>query len=123
MKVPAFLLRRLYVKGSLVATPDGFEFQIRNKLGSGYARRLLPLTLDGQALDMARTTFEIDGKVTAFDAVSERTPFTLAMNKTTTIAYAGGPVASGTHKVAMAFEVAGLGEMAFDFTDDASPKA
>ena len=49
MKVPGFLLRRLYVKGSLAATEGGFEFQICNRLGSGYARRLLPLTLDGEA--------------------------------------------------------------------------
>ena len=84
MKIPAFLLRRLYLKGSLAATPSGFEFQISNKLGSGYARRLLPLTLDGIELDMASTTFEIEGKVVSFDAVSNDTPFTLAMNKTTT---------------------------------------
>ena len=123
MKVPAFLLRRLYVKGSLATTPDGFEFQIRNKLGSGYARRLMPLTLDGEYIDITKTTFEVDGKVATFDAVSESTPFTLAMNKTTTIAYSGGPIQPGSHKVGMAFEVAGLGEMGFDFSDEATPKS
>ena len=123
MKVPAFLLRRLYLRGSLATTPDGFEFQIRNRLGSGYARRLLPLTLDGQELDMAKSTFEIDGKRVAFNDVSESTPFTLAMNKTTTIVYSGGAIAPGAHKVGMTFEVAGLGEMGFDFSDDAQPKA
>ncbi|MDA0798001.1 MAG: hypothetical protein O2826_09590 [Chloroflexi bacterium] len=122
MKIPAFLLRRLYVKGSLATTLDGFEFQIRNKLGSGYARGLLPLTLNGDELDMARTTFEIDGKIVTFDAVSNDTPFTLAMNKTTTIAYTGGAIAEGDHKVGMRFEVAGLGELGFDFTDAASAR-
>lgn len=123
MKVPGFLLRRLYVKGSLTTTSDGFEFQIRNRLGSGYARRLLPLTLDGDELDMAQTTFEVDGKRIAFDVVSNDVPFTLAMNKTTTIVYAGGPIAGAdTHKVGMRFEVAGLGELGFDFTDAAPVK-
>jgi hypothetical protein len=122
MKIPAFLLRRLYVKASFATTPDGFEFQIRNKLGSGYARELLPLTLNGKELDMARTTFEIDGKVVTFDAVSNDTPFTLAMNQTTTIAYTGGSITEGDHKVGMRFEVAGLGELGFDFTDTASAK-
>ena len=117
MKIPAFLLRRLYVKDSLVATADGFQFQMRNRLGSGYARRLLPLTLDGQELSMAATTFEIGGKQTCFDAVSQDVPFTLAMNKTTTIAYAGGAISPGPHKVGMRFEVAGLGELGFDFSD------
>jgi hypothetical protein len=122
MKIPAFLLRRLYVKGSLVATSDGFEFQIRNKLGSGYARALLPLTLDGDELAMPETTFEIDGKVISFDVVNDDTPFTLAMNKTTTIAYTGGAITESDHKVGMRFEVAGLGELGFDFTDTASAK-
>lgn len=122
MKVPGFLLRRLYVKGSLRATEDGFAFQLRNRLGSGYARRLLPLTLDGHELDMAKTTFEVDGKRTTFDAVNNDTPFTLAMNKTTAIAYAGGAIGEGAHKIGMRFEVAGLGELGFDFTDDASPE-
>lgn len=116
MKVPAFLLRRLYVKDSLTATADGFTFQLRNRLGSGYARALLPLTLDGAELDPAASTFEVDGTSTPFTGVSEHTPFTLGMNKTTTITYAGGAIAPGPHTIGMRFEVAGLGEMGFDFT-------
>ncbi len=119
MKVPSFLLRRLYVKGSLAATTDGFTFQLLNRLGAGYARRLFPLTLDGEALDAGATTFAIDGKETAFDAASEGTPFTLALNKTTTIAYRGGALAPGVHEIGMSFEVAGLGELGFSFTDEA----
>ena len=44
--VPGFLLRRLYVKQSLRNTEDGFEFQLRNRLGSGYAHKMWPLKLD-----------------------------------------------------------------------------
>ena len=117
MKIPGFILRRLYVKDSLRSTPDGFEFQLRNRLGSGYARRLLPLTLDGEALEPAHSTFEVEGKVTSFEAVDRDTPFTLGMNKTTTIAYTGGAMAPGPHTVGMRFEVAGLGELGFDFSD------
>ena len=120
MKIPAFLLRRLYVKGSLRATGEGFEFQLRNRLGSGYARRLLPLTLDGTELDMALTTFEVGGKRLSFDAVSQTTPFTLAMDKTTTIAFEGGRLVAGPHRIDMRFEVAGLGELGFDFSDVAA---
>lgn len=120
MRVPAFLLRRLYVKGSLRATADGFEFQLCNRLGSGYAKRLFPLTLDGQELDASATAFETGGSPTAFAEVSADTPFTLAMNKTTTISYTGGPIAPGPHRVGMRFEVAGLGELGFDFTDNAA---
>jgi hypothetical protein len=117
MKIPGFLLRRLYVKGSLKGTRDGFEFQLRNRLGSGYAQRLLPLTLDGQELDMTVTTFEVDGARLSFAQVSKVTPFTLAMNKITTIRVQGILMDSSPHNVGMRFEVAGLGELGFDFTD------
>ena len=40
ISVPAFLLRRLYVKGSLRNAAGGFEFQMKNGLGSGYAHPL-----------------------------------------------------------------------------------
>lgn len=117
MKVPGFLLRRLYLKGSLKHTDDGFQFQLLNRLGSGYARRLLPLTVDGQEIDMASTTFEVNGKRATFTQVSPETPFTLAMNKTTTIQVNGPRLAASPHTIGMRFEVAGLGVLAFDFTD------
>ena len=117
MRVPVFLLRRLYVRGSLRATGGGFEFKLLNRLGSGYARRLLPLTLDGTELDMAKTTFAIGRKRVSFDAVNNDTPFTLALDRTTTIAFAGGVIAQGLHRIGLGFEVAGLGEMAFEFSD------
>ena len=46
MKVPGFLLRRLYVKGSLRATETGFSFELHNSLGSGSVNEMRPLTLD-----------------------------------------------------------------------------
>ena len=53
--VPAFLLRRLYVKSSLKSVPGGFEFQLRNRLGSGYAHKMWPLTLDGEEVPIENT--------------------------------------------------------------------
>lgn len=117
MRVPAFLLRRLYMKGSLKGTPTGFQFQLRNRLGSGYARAMLPLTLDGEELDMSATTFEANGKKVSFDQVSKENPFTLAMNKTITIQVEGPTLDRPSHKVGMRFEVPGLGTLGFDFTD------
>jgi hypothetical protein len=117
MKVPGFLLRRLYVKGSLSSTVDGFQFQLRNRLGSGYARGMLPVTLDGQEIDLSATTFEVNGEHHTFEEVSQETPFTLGYNKTTTIRVKGLGLDPSPHKLGMRFEVAGLGEMGFDFTD------
>ena len=117
VSVPGFLLRRLYVKGSLRATEDGLAFDLKNSLGSGYARGMRPLTVDSREIPLEKTTFTVEGKTTAFSEVSPDVPFTLAMNRTTSIAAAGVALAPGAHTIGMAFEVQGLGVLRFDFTD------
>ena len=115
--VPGFLLRRLYVKGSLRATEDGLAFEIKNSLGSGYARGMLPLTVDGEEIPMEDSHFTVDDRTVAFSEVTKDLPFTLALNRATTITATGTPLTPGTHKVGMAFDVQGLGTLRFDFTD------
>ena len=115
--VPSFILRRLYVKKSLRNTQSGFEFQLKNKLGSGYARKLLPLTLDGVELPLGQCRFTVNGQQVSFGDVSVDNPFTLAMNKETLIEVNGVNLSRENHKIGMAFEVAGLGTLRFDFND------
>jgi hypothetical protein len=53
----------------------------------------------------------------AFSAVDEAMPFTLAMNKVTTIVVRGQRLEEGQHRIGMGFVVVGLGKMAFEVTD------
>ena len=115
--VPGFLLRTLYVKKSLTNTDDGFQFQIRNRLGSGYAYRVWPLTVDGDEVPADDTVFEMDGETTAFSQVNKELTFSLAMNRTITISVAGVRLGPGPRKIGMGFDVPGLGTLRFDFTD------
>src|SRR5689334_3493672 len=119
MQVPSFLLRRLYVKGSLRNTADGFAFELKNSLGSGYAEQMLPLTVDGTEIPPEDATFTVDGtgEVVAFTAVSSDHPFTLSMRKTVAIAVRAAPLPPGKHKIGLGFVVTGMGKMQFDVTD------
>ena len=117
MKVPAFLLRRLYVKGSLRPTGDGFAFDLKNTLGSGYAEGALPLLLDETELPLAATSFAVEGAVTRFADVSPEQPMTLGMNRAVTVTVDGTRLAAGKHKLSIGFIVVGMGEMRFDVTD------
>ena len=117
VSVPGFLLRRLYVKGSLKNASGGFEFGLTNSLGSGYADKMEPLVLDGRHLPLESTYFTLDGREVAFSEVSKETTFTLAMHKTITIWVDRVSLDPGPHKIEMGFEVPGLGPMRFDFTD------
>ena len=117
ISVPGFLLRRLYVKGSLRNAGGGFEFDMKNGLGSGYAFKLWPLKVDGAERPVESTFFLIDGQETAFADVSKEKTFTLAMNRTITIRAVGAGLEQGPHKLEMGFDVPGLGTLRFDFTD------
>ena len=116
--VPAFILRRLYVKGSLANTATGWQFQLRNSLGSGYARQLLPLTLDDKEVPLESAGFNLDGKTTGFHEVDESNTFSLPMNKVIVISVTGAQLEPGAHKVGMSFVVPGFGQIGFDFTDE-----
>jgi hypothetical protein len=117
MKVPAFLLRRLYVKGSLRNANGGFAFDLKNSLGSGYAERVMPISVDDQAVPTASTSFLVDGTEMPFDTISAENPMTLGMNKTVTITVDGHSLTAGKHKIGIGFVVTGMGELAFDVTD------
>ena len=118
VSVPSFLLRRLYVKGSLKNTADGFEFELRNRLGSGYALRVHPLTVDGAEIAASASSFVMeDGAVVRFDEVSEANTLTLALNKSIWVKATGARLERGARKIGMGFDVPGLGTMRFDFTD------
>ena len=115
--VPAFLLRRLYVKGSLRNTGEGVQFQLMNKLGTGYARRLLPLAINGEEVALEESFFGVDGKQFSFESVSDAAPLTLDLNRSTTITIRGLKLSEKPHTIGFRFEVPGLGILEFDFTD------
>ena len=117
ISIPNFILKRLYVKGSLITTHNGMEFQLLNKLGSGYTRRLLPLTIDGHDIPIDQCKFIVDERQVPFNAVTKENPFTLALNKVTTVSVHNVNLTKEAHNIGMGFEVAGLGVLKFDFTD------
>lgn len=123
MQVPGFLLRRLYVKGSLRNANGGFEFDLKNSLGSGYAEQVLPLTVDGELMPVEAARFVVDGEAMRFDEVSAERPMTLALNRLVTIGVTGRALPEGKHKLGIGFIVTGMGKMEFDVTDAIAPVA
>ena len=118
VSVPGFLLRRLYVNGSLKNAPVGFEFQLMNSLGSGYATKVWPLKLDGEEIPAGQSYFIVDDRETPFGDVSQDNTLSLEMNKAITVWTDAAPLEPGVHKIEMAFDVPGLGSLRFDFSDE-----
>ena len=118
VSVPSFILRRLFVKGSLKETGDGFEFEVQNKLGSGFAHEMLPVTLDGDAFQLDQCYFRLEeGEEQSFSQVSTERPFTLEMNKALFIGVHRTALSSGPHKVGLGFVAQGIGPLKFEVSD------
>ena len=117
MQVPAFLLRRLYVKGTLRNEDGAVAFDLSNTLGSGYADQVLPLRIDGEDVDPATCAFVIEGKPVRFDEINADNPMTLGMNAALTVRAQGRSLEPGEHSIELAFIVTGMGEMRFDVKD------
>jgi hypothetical protein len=119
--VPAFILRRLYVKGSLENTSAGWRFILRNSLGSGHANGLVPIRVDETIeIPMRLTSFDSEGTLVTFDQVSEDNTFGLKMNKEIVIHITGDQLTTGEHSVYFGCIVPGLGQIGFDFVDEIS---
>ena len=117
--LPAFILRHLYVKGSLHNAPTGWSFTLKNTLGSGHAHGLVPLRVDEfEEVPMDKTTFEIDGDTIRFDQVNRENTFGLQMSRSIVISVDGEQLTRGAHRIDFVCIVPGLGQIGFDFTDD-----
>ena len=116
--VPAFILRRLYLKGSLHNREDGWGFKLKNTLGAGYARGLIPVSVDGVEIPMERSFFDNEGAETSFTDVTDDNTFGLKLNREILIYFRGEPLEMGNRKITMGFIVPGLGTLKFDFNDD-----
>ncbi|MCH2514316.1 MAG: hypothetical protein MK134_01890 [Dehalococcoidia bacterium] len=117
--LPAFILRHLYVKGSLHNSPTGWSFTLKNTLGSGHAHGLVPLRVDEfEEVPMDKTTFEIDGDTIRFDQVNRENTFGLQMSRSIVISVDGEQLTRGAHRIDFVCIVPGLGQIGFDFTDD-----
>lgn len=117
MKVPAFLLRRLYLPGSLRNTDRGWEFVLRNSLGSGEAVALEPLAVDGRTLPAESCFFHLEDAAVPFSSVDDDHRFGLDAGKDIVISVTGAPLEAGPHSIVMAFTVPVFGRLVLEFSD------
>ncbi len=100
--VPAFLLKKLYVKGSLRNTTTGFELAIQNTLAPGTIAGLVPLKVDGVEYPLGQTVVGLnDGTIVSAAQVSAAAPLRFSVGDQVTLRVQCAPLAAGTHTLAI----------------------
>ncbi|MDE3091907.1 MAG: hypothetical protein KGJ80_21250, partial [Chloroflexota bacterium] len=115
---PAFLLRKLYVKGSFKNTPTGFQLALKNTLAPGTLIGISPLQIDGRDVPLDKIL------ITAGDAASVRaSEITLTsarafpLNVVVKFQVEDQPLAPGPHRVTVQVNTKEAGELRIDAED------
>ena len=116
MKIPSFLLAKLYVKGSLENVDDGFQFKILNKLQPTQASKVVPVKLNGTEYPLEDTTLTCTETVSAAD-VSEEKTFLIAPNVELTVHIKSEQLPEGEYTIDIGLAAEKFGEMAFSVKD------
>lgn len=118
MQIPAFLLRKLYVKGSLQNLKDGFQFKIKNSLSPGTATVLDPIKVDGTAYPLTALTITSEGKTIKASDVSASNAFPIKVGIEMVLGIKGAPLNKGKHKIDIGIQTKEAGKLAFDVEDE-----
>ena len=97
VKVPSFLLRKLYVKKSLKNTEDGFEFSIKNVLADATLVKLADFKVDGKPY--TNVTLVVGDKEIPASEISASNPLPFPVKTTITVKVKGEQLQSGQHKI------------------------
>jgi alpha-galactosidase len=121
--IPSFVLKKLYVKGSLRNTPEGCSFSLQNNIATGTVSQLYDLEIDGVAYPLERLTIQLpDGSQHAVTAAGLETPLSLTVGLPVTVAVKGEHLAPGKHTLRFAFRVSELGDLQVEVADTLSER-
>ena len=122
MRVPDFLVRQFYVKGSLQPEGDGFRLQARNGMGDGTLVGIGRVSIDGQLIDPSAISAVLVGSDTVHQAadVSRRAPVSFSRGDVVTFRIAGHPLAPGEHRFEVEIYELNLGLLQLALKDTVS---
>ncbi|NLE77365.1 MAG: hypothetical protein GX605_11520 [Chloroflexi bacterium] len=115
--IPAFMLKKLYVQGSLANTPDGFSLALKNTLAQGTIVGMRPLVVDGREYPPDSITVTIAGLSVSAAKVGKQTPHAFPIGVTATLQVQAEPLVHGEHSLAITVETREVGELNIEVTD------
>ena len=116
-KIPEFLLKALYVKGSLRNAAGGFEFQMKNDLGPARIIGARPLQLDRKPIPLESCRFEHGENGANFTDVDEDNSVLMRKGEAVTVHIRGQQLRPGRRTLGINVIVKDLGNVSFTVGD------
>ena len=116
-KIPEFLLRALYVKGSLKNHDDGFEFQMKNELGPARIVGTKMLTLDRKPIPLDSCLFVHSGQSASFADVTPEKSVLMRKGEAVSVRVGRKKLRRGRHVLGVNVIVKDMGQVSFSVSD------
>ncbi len=115
---PAFLLAKLFVKGSLKNSAAGFEFKIKNIIDTATIVEVGPIGVDGQMFPAEAWTVVSEGKRTPAREIDTAHPLLARAFREVTLELAGDPLAAGSHAIEVNVLTREVGKISFQINEE-----
>ncbi len=123
MGVPATLLRKLYVENSLNNTPNGFQFQLKNRLAPATITRIGSLMASGREIPAENITLTVGQRHYSAVDVSNRRPIRFDVNDIVTVSVEAFPLPEGRHLITCDIYVEEVGWLHVPIEDEVREQA
>ncbi len=117
MQIPVFLLRKLYIKGSLENVDDGFSFKLKNSLAPGTTIDFAPIKVNGTEYALDSTTIRSEDVEILGSDVGEDNTFPIKVGVEIEVFIKGDALPAGEYKLDLSLTTKEAGVLAFDVTD------
>ena len=116
--IPATVLKRLYVKGSLRVEDGGFVFDLKNLIAPATITGVDSLKVDGEKVEDSRVTIvSPSGSSRPIDQISRGTPLQFPVGVVVTLHVSGEILEPGQHDLAVRIEVKEIGSLDIPVSD------
>lgn len=116
-KIPEFLLKALYVKGSLHANESGFEFQMKNEIGPVRIVGARPLQLNRRPIPMNQCRFIHGDQEAGFEEVTAEHSVLMRKGEALRVKVTGFHLKRGRHTLGISVVVKDMGKVTFSIND------
>ena len=123
--IPKFLLRKLYVKGSLKnedttgdGIPDSISFQIKNSLANGTVIGVEYIKIDDNEIPLDTIEVMLEDKTIKLNEVTPENTFPIKVRVVSTWIIKGKTLDPGEHKLELSIQTKEAGTLTFDVKDN-----
>ncbi|MGC9126536.1 MAG: hydroxymethylglutaryl-CoA reductase [Thermoplasmata archaeon] len=117
VSVPSFILKKLYVKGSLKNKEDGYRFELKNTLAEATVITPVKLNVDGRDIDTRNISLD-NGKEKLVSAeISQSKPVKFMVGTSIIVEVKDRQLQQGQHRIDIRAGSKEFGELSFSVQD------